>query len=274
MHPSCATFLATKLVRHFVTDEPPAALVRGGRRAVPRHGRRPARDGPGAVRPSAGLVARPPPQVQAPGGAGVSAHRAGRCPCWRSSRWPARCRRWGSRWPVHRPRRAGRTAPRTGSRPMRCSSACSGPSALRDAGPPARCPHAGARGLRRGPGRQHPPADRTRCQWRAGAHAVAGEPGVPEEVMRAEESRDPMAAAAHCAGWAAARWRACCRPGSRWPRRRQHLAGPSAAGGRDAAWRAGRSGGRAGTGRPGLVQPAPVLPSPAAAGAPPRPGSR
>jgi len=27
LHPSCARFLATKLVRHFVTDEPPAALV-------------------------------------------------------------------------------------------------------------------------------------------------------------------------------------------------------------------------------------------------------
>ncbi len=44
-HPSTAQFIATKLVRRFVADEPPAALVDARGRDVPPHGRRPPRGG-------------------------------------------------------------------------------------------------------------------------------------------------------------------------------------------------------------------------------------
>ena len=79
-HPSCATFLATKLVRHFVTDEPPAALVQ----AVAARFR--ASDGDLRATAQA-LTDHPlawssghPPKFKRPEDLVVSAHRVARLP--------------------------------------------------------------------------------------------------------------------------------------------------------------------------------------------------
>ncbi|MFO1193616.1 MAG: DUF1800 domain-containing protein [Rhodoferax sp.] len=80
MHPSCATYLATKLVRHFVTDDPPAALVD----AVAARFR--ATDGDLRATAQA-LFGHPlawspdhPPKYKRPEELVISAHRAGRLP--------------------------------------------------------------------------------------------------------------------------------------------------------------------------------------------------
>ncbi|MBP6852950.1 MAG: DUF1800 domain-containing protein [Rhodoferax sp.] len=79
-HPSCATFLATKLVRHFVTDEPPAALVQ----AVAARFRASDGDLPATAQ---ALTDHPlawspdhPPKFKRPEDLVVSAHRVARLP--------------------------------------------------------------------------------------------------------------------------------------------------------------------------------------------------
>jgi len=79
-HPSCANFLATKLVRHFVTDDPPEALVRGVAERFRATG--------GDLRATAqALTGHPlawspdhPPKFKRPEDLIVSAHRVGRLP--------------------------------------------------------------------------------------------------------------------------------------------------------------------------------------------------
>ena len=62
-HPSTARFIATKLARRFVADEPPASLVERARRQLSVHRRRPARGGAGD-RDVAGVLRRREPARQ------------------------------------------------------------------------------------------------------------------------------------------------------------------------------------------------------------------
>ena len=199
-HPSTARFLAGKLVRRFVADDPPPALVErvvpalpGHRRRHPRHA---ARDLHLARVPGPGRRRRQDQEADGVRGQrGARRRRDARCP-GRRWRWRARRRR-SARASTRRSRPpATPTAPRRGSIPAR-----SWPDELRtgaDRGPRVR--------RARGRGRARPEADRQRPEVvlerllaalihgeaSAGTRAVlVAQLGTPEITRLSPDDRGP-----------------------------------------------------------------------------------
>ena len=121
-HPSTARFIATKLARRFVADDPPAALVdRAARRF---------KDTDGDIREVVRTIVTSPEflgdgyRAQRPRTRSSSSSARSAPPAWTSRtrcRWCSRCATWACR-SMGRSRRPGTpTGPTPGSIPARCS---------------------------------------------------------------------------------------------------------------------------------------------------------
>ena len=129
-HPSTARFVSTKLARHFVADEPPAALVDrlGAQLFQTAPATCPRSIASWCAHPKRGSRRPPSSRRRKNWSSPARACCAWAMPCWRAAAMPAPAS-WAS---ACRPRRrppAGPTAPKSGWAPTRCGSASNGPRA-------------------------------------------------------------------------------------------------------------------------------------------------